>query len=100
MTGNEWFEQQYDDDTMTMIVADYRSTFFRDAASRRVLAHLLNQMSFFREQRSQEDMYLMNLAKKVLSWCGIWNPPNIDLLINELSHIDGGYNEADGTLGT
>ena len=95
-----WFKEQYDAETMTRIVADYRSTFLKDAAGRRVLAHLLNQMSFFAEQTSAEDIPLTNLAKKILSWCGIWNPPNIDLLVNELSHIDGGYNEADGTMGT
>lgn len=74
--------------TAEQVVLNYRAV-FGDETGQRVLTHMLGELGFFNEIRTDnkdamfEEVILHNYAVKLLSRCGFWNEGNIQDVVYE-----------------
>lgn len=69
------------------IIKDYRNT-FSSPSGRKVLCHIVTELGLFDQvMETEADRVRGDYAKRLLMLCGIWQPQNIEAIMDFLFQI-------------
>lgn len=82
-----WFVADVDPKMEQQLRADFQKVFFGSPEGQRVLAKILVDLGFYRENDSAPGtMELQNAARRILRNCGVWDKGNALNIVKLMAH--------------